>query len=108
MYIVGAFLDGAIYHNGHVSVVIDALAIVGDKEAVGCVDLEVLDLCGGTGRHHGNLVAIVLLGGGGLLLGRRGHGRHSGLRLGGHIFVAVVVVGGDVLRVALFAGDFLF
>ena len=45
---------------------------------------------------------------GGLLLGHRGHGRHSGLSLGGHIFVAVVVVGGVVVRVALFAGDFLF
>ena len=70
---------------------------------------------GGTRRHHGNLVALVpcrILGSGGLLLGRRGHGRRSGLHLGGHIFVVITVVDGVIVRivvnVALFAGDFLF
>ena len=111
-HVVVSVAEHSVDMNNHGSMVLQALAVVGDKELVDGVDGEVCRRFGGEGRHLSYISTLPV----GARLPWRGLqlGRHGGVVIvvGGSVTADSVGVSGGsgfVVRVALFiVGDFLF
>ena len=95
-HVVVSVAEHSVDMNNHGSMVLQALAVVGDKELVDGVDGEVCRRFGGEGRHLSYVSALPL---GGRLPWR-------GLQLGRHGGV-VIVVGGSVAAYSVVGGPLI-